>query len=129
MHADKRFVLRIEQRPFDRNAVDGIRPIDYEQRDAVLFASAHHEIERPDKSVITRANVLKVDKNKIDILQHRGGRFAMFAVQTVNGNAQPRMFVTLPFDHVVLRLTEKAVLRTEEGGDTQKIAVVPFKNF
>src|ERR1700730_424963 len=52
----------------------------------------------------------------------------MFAVETVNGNAELRMLVALPFDHVVLRLAEKPMLQTKERGDLEKIAVVPLEN-
>ena len=38
----------------------------------------------------------------------------MFAVEAVDRDAQTRMRIALPFHHVVLRLSEKPVLRTEE---------------
>ena len=38
------------------------------------------------------------------------------------------MLVTFPFDHIVLRLSEKSVLRPEERGDFKKIAIQPLKN-
>ena len=53
----------------------------------MFFARAHTEIERPDKSVIAGADVLKIDKQNIDTSEHLPGRFAVFAVKAVNGNA------------------------------------------
>ena len=38
------------------------------------------------------------------------------------------MLITLPFDHVVLRLAEKPMLRSEERCETKQIAVVPLEN-
>ena len=52
----------------------------------------------------------------------------MFAVKTVNWNVQSRVLVTFPFHHVVLRLTEKSVLRTRERCESEKIAIVSFEN-
>ena len=38
------------------------------------------------------------------------------------------MLIALPFDHVVLRLAERPMLRTKERGDLEKIAVVSLQN-
>jgi len=62
------------------------------------------------------------DKQNIEILQHFRRRLAMFAVKTVNGNVEPRMLVTFPFDHVVLRLTEESMLRPEECAKLEQIS-------
>ena len=57
-----------------------------------------------------------------------GGRFAMVPVQTVDRNPEPRVLVALPLDHVVLRLAEEAVLRSEERRQMQEGPVVTLQN-
>jgi hypothetical protein len=52
----------------------------------------------------------------------------MFAVKTVNWNVKPRVLVTFPFHHVVLRLTEKSVLRTKERRESEEIAIMSLQN-
>jgi len=52
----------------------------------------------------------------------------VFAVKTINWNAQTRMFVALPFDHVVLGLAEKSMLRTEECAKPEQISVVSLED-
>src|SRR5713226_4614227 len=94
----------------------------------MFFTGAHAKIKRPDERVVARADVLKIDKQNIDIFQHFCCRFAMFAVKAVNRNAEAPMLIALPFDHVVLRLAEKPMLRTEERRDSKKIAVMLLKN-
>ena len=53
------------------------------------LAGAHAEIHRPNESVIACADILKVNKEKIDIFQHLRGWLAVFAVETVDRNAEP----------------------------------------
>ena len=62
MHPDERLVCRIEQGSFCRHTVDRIWSIEDDDLYVVFFTSPHAEIERPNKSVITRADVLKIDK-------------------------------------------------------------------
>ena len=52
----------------------------------------------------------------------------MLAVQAVDRNSQLRVFVAAPLDHVVLRLAEKSMLRSEECGDLKKIAIQSLEN-
>src|SRR5437588_433505 len=94
----------------------------------MFFTDAHAEVERPDERVIARADVLKINKQNIDIFQHFCCRFAMFAVKAVNRNAEARMLIVFPFDHIVLRLAEKPMLRTKKRCDLEKIAVVSLEN-
>jgi len=41
---------------------------------------------------------------------------------------KPRILVTVPFDHVILRLTEKTVLWSKERSKAEKIAIVSLQN-
>src|SRR5436190_790080 len=83
---------------------------------------------RPEKSVVTRSDVLQINEQDIEIFQHLCGRLAMFAVQTMNRNVKTRMLITSPFHHVVLRLAEKPMLRAEKGRETKKITIVSLEN-
>src|SRR6266852_3499312 len=94
----------------------------------MFFTGAHAKIKRPDERVVARADVLKINKQNIDIVQHFCCRFAMFAVKAVNRNAEAPMLIALPFDHVVLRLAEKPMLRSKKRRDLKKITVVPLEN-
>ncbi len=114
MHADKRLVIRIEQRPFGHCAIDWVRSIQHDDRDAAFLTGAHAEIQRPNKSVVARPDVLEIDQQNIQRCEHFRYRLAMFAVKAVDGNAQTRMLVTFPFNHVILRLAQESMLRPEE---------------
>ena len=113
METHERFVIGIEQRSFVRHAIDRIRPIENDNLYARFLTGAHAEIHRPDKSIVARPDVLEIYEQNVDLFQHVRSRLAMFAVQTVNRNAQTGMLVTFPFHHVVLRLAEEPVLRTK----------------
>ena len=52
----------------------------------------------------------------------------MFAVQTINGNAQARVVVAFPFHHVVLRLAEESMLRTKKSCESKKLSIVSLQN-
>src|ERR1700730_10251402 len=114
METHERLVIRIKQWALDGYAINRIRTIEHDDFYARFFASAHTEIHRPDERVIARPDILEINKQNIEIFQHLRGRFAVFAVQTVNGNVKTRVLVTFPFHHVVLRLAEKPMLRTKK---------------
>ena len=61
-------------------------------------------------------------------LEHFSRWLAMLAVQTINGNVQPRMLIRFPLDHVVLRLTEKSVLWTDERSKSKQFAIKSLEN-
>jgi hypothetical protein len=114
MQTDERSIGRIEQWALARDTINRVWPVKRNNCDAGFFAGAHAEIQRPDESVVARTDILKIDKQNIEILQHFRSRLAVFAVKAVNWNLKPRVLVTFPFHHVVLRLTEESVLRTKE---------------
>src|ERR1044071_341764 len=128
MQTDKGFVIWVENWSFCNYASNWIWPVKHNQRDASFFAGAHAEIQRPDKRVKARPDILKIDKQNIQILQHFCCRLAMFAVETVNRNVKPQVIVTLPFHHVILSLTKKSMLRAKKRSESEKIAVVLLQN-
>src|SRR6266481_8412229 len=128
MHSNKRFVIGVEHWPFCRYAIDRVRSVEHNDCNSGLFTGAHAKIHSPDKGVAARADILQIDEQNIEILQHLQSRLAMFGVQRVNGNAKTRMLVAFPLHHVVLCLSKKSVLRAKERGKTKKIAVVSLQN-
>ena len=85
--------------------------------DARGVAGLHAQEQRPDKGVVARANVLEVDQKGVEAVEHRCGRFAVFAVERVDRDAEPGVWCALPLDHVVLRGAGEPVLRAEQGAE------------
>src|SRR5213080_2515072 len=119
MQANKRSVFRIEGWSFGCNTVDWVWSIKDQNRNSCFLTGAHTEIHRPNERVIARADILKINKEKIDIVQHFPSWLAMVAVETVDRNAEPRVLVAFPFHHVVLGLAMKTVLRAEESSEAK----------
>src|SRR5437762_4603995 len=122
MHADKRFVAFLDRRSFDCYAVDRIWPIQNDDSCAPLLTRPHAKIKRPNEGVVTRADILKIDNESFDIIEHFGRWFPMFTVQTVKRNSEAWMLITFPLDHVVLSLAKESVLWTEEGAELKQLA-------
>ena len=123
VHSNERKVIRIQRRTFNRNAIDRIWPVENDNSDVLPFACAHRQIHCPDEGVIARADVLQVNQQKVDVLQHLARRFAMFAIQTVNRDRKSRMLVTAPFNHVVLSFAAIPVLRAKERAQLEKFPI------
>jgi hypothetical protein len=119
---------RIQQRAFGCNPIDGVGPIEDDDVNITLLTCAHAQKHRPDKRIITGADILEIDKKPLDAFEHGGRRFAMLAVEAVNRNPQSRVFVSLPFHHVVLGLTEVTMLRPEKRMKAKKAAVIALEN-
>src|SRR5262249_31230845 len=128
MKADERFVTFLNRRTFNGHTVDRIWAIEHDDVHASPLTRTHAEIKRPNESVVARADVLKVDNQSVETGEHFRRGLAMLTVQTVNRNFQPRMLVTFPFDHVVLGLAEKSVLRTEESTEFKQFSTQSLEN-
>ena len=113
MQPDKRTIVRLERRPFGCDPIDRVRSIKNNHLDVVPFTGTQAKKHCPDKRVIARPDVLKIDKKCINILQHGRRWFPMFAIETEDRNAKARMLVALPLDHVVLSFAAIAMLRPE----------------
>jgi len=57
METDERFVIRIEQRPFVRHAIDRIRPIENDNVYARFLAGAHAEIQTTSMPAFSQARM------------------------------------------------------------------------
>src|SRR5437868_11754351 len=128
MHSDERAVVRIQWWTFNRYTVDRVWAVQHHNLNVCAFAGAHCQIHRPNKSVVARADILQVNQEEIEILQHLARRLAIFAVQTVNRYPKSRMFVTSPFNHVVLGLAAIAVLRTEERPQMKQLPILALEH-
>jgi hypothetical protein len=70
--------------------------------------------QRPDKRVDARADVLEVDDEQIEAVEHLRRRLARLGVETVHGHAEPLVGAVAGLDHVVLLARPEAVLGTEQ---------------
>src|SRR6266568_19594 len=128
MHSYKRAVVRIQPRTLNRHGIDWVWSIEHNNVNVLALAGAHCEIHRPNKGVVAHADVLQINQQEIKIPQHLARRLAMFAVQTINRYPKSRMFVTSPFNHVVLGLAAIAVLRTEERAQLKQLPIFALEN-
>src|SRR5207249_6793113 len=128
MHSYERAVVRIQPRTLNRHSIDWVWSIEHNNMNVLALASAHHQIHRPNKGVVARADVLQINQQEIDIPQHLARRLAMFAVQTINRYPKSWMFVASPFNHVVLGLAAIAVLRTEERTQLKQLPIFATEN-
>ena len=107
----------LEQVPLDFVAANRIRPVADNDVHAVTGGGAQAVGHRVDVGVDTRADVLQIHDEHVDVPKHLGGRFARLAVERVHRHGSPRVPPVGRLDHVVLHVRSKAMLRTEEGGD------------
>ena len=70
---------------------------------------------RVDEGVDARADVLQIDDEDVQPLQHLGGGLAGLAVERVDRHAPPRIRRVRRLDHVVLEIGAEPVLGAEEG--------------
>src|SRR6266487_3951872 len=128
MHSYERSVVRIQPRTLNRHSIDWVWSIEHNNVNVLALAGAHREIHRPNKGVVARPDVLQINQQEIEILQHLARWLAMFAVQTVNRYPKSWVFVTSPFNHVVLGLAAIAVLRTEERTQLKQLPIFALEN-
>ena len=108
--------------PVDLLAADGVRTIGDDDRHAVLLARAQAVRHRVDEGVDARADVLQIDHEHVEPLQHLRRRLAGFAVQRVDRHSARRVVRVTGLDHVVLHVGAIAVLRAEDGAPASRRA-------
>src|SRR4051812_13915696 len=124
MQADERLVIRIEHRAFCGDAIDWIRPVKHDHCNTTSFAGAHAKVHRPNESVISRADILQIDEQDVEPMEHLGSRLTMFTVQAVDRHKETRMLVRFPFHHVIFRLPQETVLWTKKRCELKQIVVM-----
>ncbi len=61
--------------------------------------------------------------------KHFRRRLARLSVEAIDRNAQFRIERAFPFDHVVLGVSQDAVLRPEKRGESKQLSVVAAEGF
>ena len=79
--ADEGLKPRLQRRPFDLDAADRIRPVADDDRYAVTRRGAQAVRHGVDEGVDAGADVLQVDDEHVDELEHLLGRLARLAVE------------------------------------------------
>ena len=112
--ADEAGEFTIQHRPLDDVAAERIGPVEHDDGDSLFGGRLKTKAQRPKVSVDTRADVLQVDDQNIETLEHLRGRFSHIGVETVDRDLSQRIKHVRRLDHVVLLLGPQAVLRTEQ---------------
>ena len=106
--------LRLQRCSLDGFAANRIWTIAYDDADAVPCGGAHAVGHRVDVGVDPRSHVLQVNHQHVDVFEHFCGRFAGLAVQRKHRHPAPGVARVRRFDHVVLQIGSKAMLRPED---------------
>ena len=61
--------------------------------------------------------------------KHLRGRFARLSVEAIDRNAQFGINRSFPFDHIVLGMSQDAVLRTEQRREPKELSIVKTEGF
>ena len=85
----------------------------------MLRRGLEHVTQRRDERVDAAAEVLQVDEQHVERVEHRLGRPAHFAVQAEYRDAEHRIDEVGRLDHVVLLVAAQAVLRAEGRREPQ----------
>src|SRR3990172_3081518 len=93
---------------------DRVRPVEDDHGFPGLMAGLHAEFHCPDEGIVAAANVLQVDDERVDIREHFGPGLASVPIKAVDRQAACSVAKAFPLPHVVLGLSEDAVLRAEE---------------
>ncbi len=101
---DERLVARLQHRPFNRDPADGIGTVAHDDGKASPRRSAQAVGHGVDKGVDARTDILEVDDEDIDEIEHLGGRLARFAVEREDRHVAARVFPMRGLDHVVLEV-------------------------
>ena len=112
MEADERLSAVVEHRSRNGYAVDRVGAIEDDEALAVLGRGQHRIPHRRDVGVKARSDVLDVEDERVEPLEHRGGWPAMFAVQADDRDAGRGVEAVV--DNGDVELAARAVLRAEE---------------
>ena len=79
----------VERRAFDLEAVDRVGAVEHDDRQLPLRRLLHHVRHRGHVGVEARADVLEVDHDRVEPLEHRRGRTPAVAVERVDRQTRP----------------------------------------
>ena len=112
--ADKAFAPGPERQPFHRPA-HRVRAIQNPYGLVLLRSRLEHVAERRHERVDSAPHVLQINQQHVEGIHHVGRRPAYFPVKAEDRNAVHGVGVVLRFDHIVLLVAAKPVLRPERG--------------
>ena len=115
--ADETLPAGFEQQSFD-GAPGRIWPIKHPHGLALARAILKQVAERRDERVYAATDVLQVDEQHIEVIEHRVAGPARSAVKTEHRDAVLRVAEIRRLDHVVLLVAAQAVLRAEGRGQS-----------
>ncbi len=70
VHAYERGICRVQHVPLNREAPDRVRPIQHHEGDLLLAGRLHRERHGGDIRVVAGADVLDIEQQDLDSLQH-----------------------------------------------------------
>ncbi len=114
--SDETFPPFTKRQSFDR-AAGGVRAVEYPHRLAVLGGGLEHVEERGDEGVDSAAEVLQVDDDGVEDFHRVTAGPAHLSIEAEDRDLVDGIGEVLRFDHIVLLIAAKAVLRPESGGD------------
>ena len=120
--ADERLASWLQGDPFHFDPANRIRPIADDDLDAMLARRAHAIGHRVHVGVDPSPDVLEVDHEHVDPVQHLRRRLSGIAVERIKRHA-PFASVELSvrrLDHVVLDIRSKAVLGPEQRDNVNR---------
>ena len=106
-----------EHHPLDLRAADRIGAVADDDLEALLARRLQAVRHRVDVGVDAHADVLEVDHERVEAVQHLGRRFPRLAVQRVDGHAADLVMGVPRLDHVVLHVGPEPVLWPEDRGE------------
>ena len=113
---DKRLEATGQRGTLDLGPADRVRPIAHDDRDTVPGRGAHAVGHGVDVGIDPGADILEVNHQNIQSLKHFWRRLACIAIQRIDRHPPRRIVPVRRFDHVVLHVGAKAVLRAENRG-------------
>jgi hypothetical protein len=114
--ADETLPSRLEGEPLHRAArrVGAVEHNDFFSRSRGIF---QHVLQRGDEGVDAAAEILQVDQQHVESVQHFVAGTADVTVQAEHRDAVNRVPEIVRLDHVVLLVAAQAVLRAEGSGE------------
>ena len=111
---DERRPRLLQMRPFDLLTANRIRTVAHDDRQLAPRGRAHAVRHRVDVGVNPCADVLQVDDEHIETVEHVCGRLARVAIEREDGHTPAAIRGVRRLDHVVLEIRPEAMLRPEE---------------
>ena len=115
--ADEGLKAWFERRSFNLHPADGIGPVADDDRQAMTRRGPQAVRHGVDEGVDARADVLKVDDEHVDEIEHLLGRLARLAIEREDRHVAAPVLGVRRLDHVVLQVGAVAVLRPEDCGE------------